>query len=136
MNKNKFYTIGLIAGSLFATSCDDRVDCGCDCNMPVFEKWEVLNPNETKNEDGTVSSGKAIVVWGKNLSDITEISFGGMNAELQPAFMEDNKIKENNVENKPKSNRFKEGFKQFFSKENWTKDKVIKNLKKYIVLTI
>lgn len=92
MNKNKFYTIGLIAGSLFATSCDDRVDCGCDCNMPVFEKWEVLNPNETKNEDGTVSSGKAIVVWGKNLSDITEISFGGMNAELQPAFMEDNKI--------------------------------------------
>ena len=50
--------------------------------------------------------------------------------------MEDNKIKENNVENKPKSNRFKEGFKQFFSKENWTKDKVVKNLKKYIVLTI
>ncbi len=92
MNKNKFYTIGLIAGSLFATSCDDRLDCGCDCNMPTFEKWEILKPGVEKNDDGTVSSGTAIVVWGKNLSDITAISFNGVNAELQPAFMEDNKI--------------------------------------------
>lgn len=92
MNKTKFYTIGLVAGSLFATSCDDRVDCGCDCNMPTFEKWEMLKPGEEKSADGTVSSGSAIVVWGKNLSDITAISFGGKNAELHPAYMEDNKI--------------------------------------------
>lgn len=92
MNKTKFYTIGLVAGSLFATSCDDRVDCGCDCNMPTFEKWEMLKPGEEKSADGTVSSGNAIVVWGKNLSDITAISFGGKNAELHPAYMEDNKI--------------------------------------------
>lgn len=92
MNKNKFYTIGLIAGSIFATSCDDRLDCGCDCNMPTFEKWEILKPGVEKNADGTVSSGTAIVVYGKNLSDITAISFGDKSAELQPAFMEDNKI--------------------------------------------
>lgn len=92
MNKTKFYTIGLIAGSLFATSCDDRVDCGCDCNMPQFESWEILKQGTAKNEDGTVSAGTAIVVYGKNLSDITGISFGEKNAELQPAYMEDNKI--------------------------------------------
>lgn len=92
MNKTKFYTIGLVAGSLFATSCDDRVDCGCDCNMPTIEKWEMLKPGEEKSADGTVASGNAIVVWGKNLTDITAISFGGKNAELHPAYMEDNKI--------------------------------------------
>ncbi len=92
MNKNKFYTIGLIAGSLFATSCDDMVDCGCNCNMPQFDKWEILKAGEQKNDDGTVSSGTAIVVWGKNLTNISEISFNGLNAELQPAFMEDSKI--------------------------------------------
>lgn len=92
MNKTKFYTIGLIAGSLFATSCDDRLDCGCDCNMPKLESWEILNTEDAKNEDGTVNSGTAIVVYGKNLTDITAISFGGKNAELLPAFMEDNKI--------------------------------------------
>ncbi len=92
MNKNKFYTIGLIAGSLFATSCDDIVDCGCDCNMPKFDKWEILKAGQQKNEEGTIESGTAIVVWGSNLTDITEISFNGINAELQPAFMGDNKI--------------------------------------------
>ena len=92
MNKAKFYTIGLIAGSLFATSCDDRVDCGCDCNMPQFDSWEILKAGTAKNEDGTVSAGTAIVVYGKNLSEITSISFGSKNAELHPAFMEDNKI--------------------------------------------
>lgn len=92
MNKTKFYTIGLIAGSLFATSCDDRVDCGCDCNMPKFESWEILKPGTAKNDDGTVNAGTAIVVYGKNLSDITAISFGEKNAELHPAFTEDNKI--------------------------------------------
>ena len=92
MNKNKLYTIGLIAGSLFATSCDDRVDCGCDCNMPKFNSWEILKPGVAKNADGTVASGTAIVVYGSNLTDVTEISFNGVNAELQPAFMEDGKI--------------------------------------------
>lgn len=92
MNKNKFYTIGLIAGSLFASSCDDRVDCGCDCSQPTFEKWEMLEKDGVKNPDGTVSSGSYIVVYGKNLSDVTGISFNGTNAELQPAYMEDTKI--------------------------------------------
>lgn len=92
MNKNKFITIGLIAGSLFATSCDDRLDCGCDCNMPKIDSWELLKAGDVKNEDGTVSSGTAIVVYGKNLTDITGISFGDVAAELQPSFMEDNKI--------------------------------------------
>lgn len=92
MNKTKFYTIGLIAGSLFATSCDDRVDCGCDCNMPTIEKWDILKAGEAKNDDGTVNAGTAIVLYGKNLTEITAISFGGQNAELHPAFMEDNKI--------------------------------------------
>lgn len=92
MNKNKFITIGLIAGSLFATSCDDRLDCGCDCNMPKIDSWELLKAGDTKNEDGTVSSGTAIIVYGKNLTDITGIAFGDINAELQPSFMEDNKI--------------------------------------------
>lgn len=92
MNKNKFYTIGLIASALFATSCDDRVDCGCDCNQPKIESWEILKPNTEKNPDGTVNSGTAIVIYGSNLSEIVEISFNGLNAELQPAFMEDSKI--------------------------------------------
>lgn len=92
MNKNKFYTIGLVAASLFASSCDDRVDCGCDCSVPTFEKWELLDKDGEKNSDGTVSSGSYIVVYGKNLSDVTGISFNGMNAELQPAYMEDTKL--------------------------------------------
>lgn len=92
MNKNKFFTVGLIASSLFATSCDDRLDCGCDCNMPEIKSWELLKTGDQKNEDGTVNAGTAIVIYGKNLTEITSISFGDKSAELQPAFMEDTKI--------------------------------------------
>lgn len=92
MKKDKLFTLGLIAGSLFFASCDDLVDCGCDCNKPEVKSWEILKAGQAKNDDGTVSAGTAIVIYGKNLSEINSISFGGESVDLQPAFMEDHKI--------------------------------------------
>ncbi len=91
MKNNKLFTLGLIAGSMFATSCDDIVDCGCDCNQPNITSWEILKKGEKKDKAGA-SSGTAIIVYGTNLSDINSITFNGIAAELQPAFMSDNQI--------------------------------------------
>lgn len=92
MKKNKLFTLGLIAGSMFATSCDDKLDCGCDCNQPNISGWDLLKEGEAKkNEDGP-NSGNYVIIYGSNLSQITGMSFMGIDADIQPAFMTDKQI--------------------------------------------
>lgn len=92
MKNNKLFTFGLIAGSMFATSCDDRIDCGCDCNMPNITGWELLEKGAEKKSPDGPNSGNYIILYGSNLSDITGMSFMGIPAEIQPAFMTDKQI--------------------------------------------
>lgn len=92
MKKNKLFTLALLSGVFALSSCDDVVDCGCDCGQPTITSWEILDANKTKSADGTVASGTPIVVYGNNLSDVTSITFGRKTAELAPAFMSDKQI--------------------------------------------
>ncbi len=92
MKKNKLFTLGLIAGSMVATSCDDSLDCGCDCNQPNITGWELLKEGEVKKNLDGPNSGNAVIIYGSNLSQITGMSFMGIAAELQPAFMTDKQI--------------------------------------------
>ena len=50
--------------------------------------------------------------------------------------MKEKKSSENKIKKGSKIEKMKASFKHFFSKENWTKDKVIKMLKKYSILTL
>lgn len=92
MKKNKLFTLALLSSVFAMPSCDDIVDCGCDCNQPNITGWEMLDANKEKNADGTVAAGSAIIIYGSNLSDITAITFRDKAAELQPAYMSDNQI--------------------------------------------
>lgn len=91
----KKYSI-LVATALAAmagfTACQEDIECGCDCAIPVIERVEYLNDSTHAGLTGEIESGRWILVTGQNLGGVTKVTFGGKDAGLRPAFRHDNSL--------------------------------------------
>lgn len=105
MKKINYLAMSFLAAAFGFASCDDKNDCGCDCNQPIIDRIELtdggidsISGNKINLIDSTVSGGQTIAVFGENLGGIKSISFVGdasgkkKNVVLKPAFITDNTI--------------------------------------------
>lgn len=110
MKTLKYLPLGLVAGAAFSlASCDDTLDCGCECNVPKVTSFEFLNESTMKDinnqkkehvhtaerdsfDKGKVASGTTVIVYGENLAEVTSIMYGDKAATLYPTLISDNQI--------------------------------------------
>lgn len=110
MKTLKYLPLGLVAGAAFSlASCDDTLDCGCECNVPKVTSFEFLNESTMKEinnqkkehvhtaerdsfDKGKVASGTTVIVYGENLAEVTSIMYGDKAATLYPTLISDNQI--------------------------------------------
>lgn len=105
MKKINYLAVSFLAAAFGFASCDDKNDCGCDCNQPIIDRIELtdggidsISGNKINLIDSTVSGGQTIAVFGENLGGIKSVSFVGektgskKDVVLKPAFITDNVI--------------------------------------------
>ncbi len=110
MKTIKYLPLGLVAGAAFSlASCDDSLDCGCECNVPKVTSFEFLDPATMKDvnkqikdkvhtaqvdsfKKNKVASGTTVIVFGENLAEVTAIKYGDKEATLYPTLINDNQI--------------------------------------------
>lgn len=93
MKKINFLAMSAVAAMCGFTSCDDKNECGCDCNQPIVERIETVNnPGVSIPLDSAITAGETIALFGENLGSVKAIYFAEQKAELKPAFVTDNTI--------------------------------------------
>lgn len=103
MKKINYLAMSFLAAAFGFASCDDKNDCGCDCNQPIIDRVELTDGGvdslgvKINFADSTVSGGQTVAVFGENLGGIKSVSFVGksgnvFNAVLKPAFITDNVV--------------------------------------------
>lgn len=93
MKKINFLAISAVAAMCGFTSCDDKNECGCDCNQPIVERIEMVNnPGVSIPLDSAIAAGNTVALFGENLGSVKAIYFAEEKAELKPAFVTDNTI--------------------------------------------
>lgn len=103
MKKINYLAVSFLAAAFGFASCDDKNDCGCDCNQPIIDRVELTDGGvdslgvKINFADSTVSGGQTVAVFGENLGGIKSVSFVGksgnvFNAVLKPAFITDNVV--------------------------------------------
>lgn len=104
MKKINYLAVSLLAAAFGFASCDDKNDCGCDCNRPIIDRVELTDGGtdslgaKINLIDSTVSGGQTIAIFGENLGGIKSVAFVGVNtgivkeAVLKSAFITDNII--------------------------------------------
>lgn len=93
MKKINFLAISAVAAMCGFTSCDDKNECGCDCNQPIVERIEMVNnPGVSIPLDSAITAGNTVALFGENLGSVKAIYFADEKAELKPAFVTDNTI--------------------------------------------
>ncbi|MBO5800014.1 MAG: hypothetical protein J6R41_08330 [Paludibacteraceae bacterium] len=93
MKKINFLAMSAVAAMCGFTSCDDKNECGCDCNQPIVERIEMVNnPGVSIPLDSAIAAGSTVALFGENLGSVKAIYFAEEKAELKPAFVTDNTI--------------------------------------------